>query len=280
MNFKDYMKIDGAKPLDKILDDGGYTAIFRSIAVVGDSLASGEFEATEDGKTLFIDKYEYSWGQFIARMCGNKVYNFSRGGMTAREYWETWGEANGVWDEEKKCQAYIIALGVNDLFWVKGTEMGCLDDIDTEDYNNNKETVVGFYARILQRYQQMQPDAKFFLVAMPRIYGENEELSEEQKKRNEKRKAWPQILKGIAKMFKNVFVIDLYENAPVFDGEFYKFFGLGGHLNPMGYYLMGKIISTYIDWIIRKNPNEFKTVGFIGTQYKNDRVKTIDSEVK
>ena len=75
------------KPLDNLLDDGGYTAIFRTIACVGDSLASGEFESLkEDGTSGYHDMFEYSWGQYIARMCTSKVYNFSRGGMTTKEY--------------------------------------------------------------------------------------------------------------------------------------------------------------------------------------------------
>ena len=65
------------KPLDRICENGGATAIFRSIACIGDSLASGEFQLPEkDGKWSYHDMYEYSWGQFIARMIGSKVYNF------------------------------------------------------------------------------------------------------------------------------------------------------------------------------------------------------------
>ena len=142
MNFKDYMLKDGEKPLDKIVDDGGFTAIFRTIAVVGDSLSSGEFEGTrEDGSKSYHDMFEYSWGQFIARACSSKVYNFSRGGMTAREYCEGWGEDNGVWDESKKAQAYIIALGVNDYF-NQHQELGSVADIDLNDWRNNKKTIV------------------------------------------------------------------------------------------------------------------------------------------
>jgi hypothetical protein len=37
----------------------------------------------------------------------------------------------------------------------------------------------------------------------------------------------------------------------------------------MGYLLTGKMISSYIDWIIRSSPKDFKQVGFIGTPYKN-----------
>ena len=83
------------KPLENWVTDGGYTSIFRTIACVGDSLSSGEFE-TLDGDTgarHFYDMFEYSWGQFMARMAGLTVYNFSRGGMTASEYCESYAAA-------------------------------------------------------------------------------------------------------------------------------------------------------------------------------------------
>ena len=259
MNYKDYMKKEGELPLDRIVDDGGFTAIFRTIAVVGDSLASGEFEGTKaDGTKSYHDYYEYSWGQFMGRACGSKVYNFSRGGMTAKEYWESWGEANGVWDEEKKAQAYIIALGVND-YVNQRQPIGSVEDIDFEDYNNNKKTITGYYASIIQRYKKMQPDAKFFLMTMPKANNERDEFRVEMS----------EAIRKIAEQFDNTYLIDMNKYAPVVDSEFYKNFGLGGHLNPMGYYVWGKMVASYIDWIIRNNMSDFKQVGFIGTPYKN-----------
>ena len=73
------------KPLDKLVDGYSHTSIFRTIAFIGDSLSSGEFETRdENGKTGYHDLFEYSWGQYIARKNGLKAYNFSRGGMTAK----------------------------------------------------------------------------------------------------------------------------------------------------------------------------------------------------
>ena len=39
-----FMKIEGEKPLENLVSDGGFCGIFRTVACVGDSLASGEFE--------------------------------------------------------------------------------------------------------------------------------------------------------------------------------------------------------------------------------------------
>ena len=72
----------------------------------------------------------------MARACGSKVYNFSRGGMTAREYMETFADENNMFDVSKKADAYIIALGVNDLLNLK-MPIGTINDIDVNNYNNN-----------------------------------------------------------------------------------------------------------------------------------------------
>ena len=83
-----FMAEENEKPFDNIAVNGGFTSIFRTIGCIGDSLSSGELESNEIGKIGYHDYFEYSWGQFIARDAGCKVYNFSRGGMTAKEYIE------------------------------------------------------------------------------------------------------------------------------------------------------------------------------------------------
>ena len=72
-------KLADEKPLDTLVTDGGFCGIMRTIACVGDSLSSGEFEQLDaEGKKSYHDMFDYSWGQFLARMVGCKVYNFSR----------------------------------------------------------------------------------------------------------------------------------------------------------------------------------------------------------
>ena len=86
MNMDNIYLKPGEKPLDTLVTDGGFVGIFRKIACVGDSLSSGEFQAYSilDGSNLYIDRFDYSWGQYLARMAGCTVYNFSRGGMLLR----------------------------------------------------------------------------------------------------------------------------------------------------------------------------------------------------
>jgi len=101
VNLQDYFDMTDERPLDHPVTDGGYAGIFRTIAFVGDSLSSGEFEAIDaEGNKTYHDYYDYSWGQYMARAAGFTAYNFSRGGMTAKEYCETFAEERGFWNPE------------------------------------------------------------------------------------------------------------------------------------------------------------------------------------
>lgn len=257
MNLCEIFENEKEKPLDRILENGGYMSIFRTVCCIGDSLSSGEFEAlSADGKSSYHDMFEYSWGQFIARMCGSKVYNFSRGGMTAQEYCESFAEEKGFWNPAYASQAYILALGVNDLL-CRNQELGKIQDIDFQDWHNNRKSFLGYYGSIIQRMKEIQPRAKFFLVTFAREE-ENEAI---RWKKEEHQKA----LYALAEKFQNTYVIDLMKYAPVYDKKFHEKFYMGGHLNPMGYYLTAQMISSYIDYIIRHNMEAFRETGFIGT---------------
>ena len=257
MNIQEFMSNQNEKPLDRIVSDGGFTAIFRTICCVGDSLSSGEFESLNaDGNHGYHDMYEYSWGQYLARMCGSRVYNFSRGGMSAKWYCETFADENDFWNPKYASQAYIIALGVNDILG-ENQELGSVNDVDFTDCKNNKKNFAGYYAKIIQRLKKIQPRAKFFLMTMADEGESDSKIKEKQ--------AHAALLYDFAEKFDNTYVIDLLKYAPKYDEKFKENFYLLGHLNPMGYLLTAKMTASYIDYIIRHNPEDFKEVGFIGT---------------
>ena len=259
MDWKNELFNENEKPLDRLVDGYSNTSIFRSVAFIGDSLSSGEMETRDaEGNKGYHDLYEYSWGQFIARKNGFKAYNFSKGGMTARGYLEIFAEREGLWDKEKACQAYVIALGYNDLY-IRNFEIGDISDIDDNDWRGYKPTFTGCYGAIVQRYKEISPDAKFFFVTLPvSEFEQRHEITLEMRER----------MYALAEHFDNAYVIDLYEYAPPFDAEFKKKFNLYGHLNPMGYLFVARIIDSYIDYIIRHNIGDFRKVGLIGTDIK------------
>ena len=257
MDIDTFYSNSDEKPLDNLVTDGGFCGIFRTIGCIGDSLSSGEFESKdENGIVGYHDFYEYSWGQFMARTTGSKVYNFSRGGMTAKEFCENFAEKCGVYNRENLCQAYIIALGVNDI--KRGYEIGNPNNYDASlKKEADDESILGYYTQIIKKIRVKQPGAKIFAVTIPCATHK----TEERMKRDEE--LAEAIRKLIAKI-SNAYVIDLRKYGPIHDEKFNATFRLG-HMTPAGYLLMSKLIMSYIDYIIRNNFEDFNQVGFVGT---------------
>ncbi|MBQ9745686.1 MAG: SGNH/GDSL hydrolase family protein [Clostridia bacterium] len=264
MNIKDFMasfESANEKPLENIIDGCGLCGILRTIGCVGDSLSSGEFETLDiEGKKHYHDMYDYSWGQFLARATGTTVYNFSRGGMSAKQYMETFADEKDFWNPGLKCKAYIIALGVNDLLNAR-QQVGSVADICKEDYRKNAPTFAGYYAAIIQRYKEISPDAKFFFMTMP----EENNRPELQELKN----AHAALLYDFAEFFDNSYVMDLKKYAPVYDEAFKEKFYLHNHLNAAGYALTAKFVISYLDYIIRHNLKDFTEIGLVCTPHKN-----------
>lgn len=272
MDISKMLKNDNEKPLDNLVSDGGFCSILRTVVCVGDSLSSGEFEIKVENneaccsaenvvacneQTLFQDMFDYSWGQFMARMAGIKVYNYSRGGMTAKEYCESFAESKGFWNEDVKANAYIIALGVNDVNRIRSNLLsyGDVSDINLENCEKNGDSFIGHYAKIIQRYKKISPNAKFFLVTPPVV----DKFKEHYERVSES-------LYRLSESFSHTFVLDIQKYGPDYnDSAFKEAFYLNGHLTPSGYVLTAKMICSYIDYIIRNNPKEFKLLGFQNT---------------
>ena len=250
------------KPLDRIITDGGYCGILRTIACIGDSLSSGELQLKNaDGTNSYFDFYEYSWGKYMEKLVGREVRVFARGGMTARAYRNEFANKMGYFKRDLAANAYIIALGVNDLL-NQNTPLGDISDINLSDPSKNADTYIGNYAYIIQRYKTIEPDAKFFLTTVPRSTDRGED-------RMNKTKGQRDAIYKLAEFFDNCYVIDFFEYAPDFDASFRDTFFLNGHMSPAGYLLMAKMFVSYIDYIIRKNHADFKEVGLMGVDRSN-----------
>lgn len=259
MKLKEFIETDAnEKPLDDLVFNGGACSVFKRICVIGDSLASGEFERKDEtnGEIEYLDRYEYSWGAFMQRHTGAEVLNFSRGGMSAKWYWNSFAAENDFWNEDKLGQAYIIALGVNDLLNER-QKVGDISDVDFKNYENNADTFAGYYSRIIQKIKSMRPDARFFLVTMTRGGCWNDP-------NDDIKRAHRDLLENFCKVFEHTRLIDLFTYAPVFDDAFYDKYFLGQHMSPVGYYVMSIIIENYIDYIVRHDPSEYRDVCFIG----------------
>lgn len=248
------MKMDDEAALDdpmtRIIRDGGMTSIFRTIGVVGDSLSAGEMAyggSTDEFTTKYVDIYDLSWIQFLARACGSTAHNFAQGGLNTRNFLsDLGGHLTNMLDEGKKCQAYFIALGHNDSNY--GVDVGTPDDINLDDPTQNADTYYGNYARIISTIKTVEPHAKIFCICM----------------KSSGYAAYNAAIRHMATIFTNVYIIDFETHYPKLETvwEYTE-----GHGNVMGYLNYSWQIGTYVDWIIRHNRDEFKYVQFIGTNY-------------
>ena len=244
-------------PLEKIISGGGFTNIFNKIACIGDSLTEGAVESTE-GEDIY-NKQPFSYPRQLERTLNNNVFNMGHSGATTSG-WLTYAEGeNFLSNSDYKCQAYIIALGTNDIGYNGSFNGDTNTDIDLSDYNNNANTSVGNYAKIIQKIKEFQPRARIFCCTIPNT-------------RNtlNSRMAANNLIREIVNLFDNCYLIDLekygvktYEVSDWKD-KYYK----GGHLNTVGYKLFSDMIASYIDYIIRQDPYEFWDVCFIGTDLK------------
>ena len=58
MNVREFFGVgQEEKPLDRMTGDGGFSAIFRTICCIGDSLSSGEFETRQEDGTAFYHDF-------------------------------------------------------------------------------------------------------------------------------------------------------------------------------------------------------------------------------
>ena len=238
-----------SEPLQSIRNDVGMLDIFLNVGCIGDSLASGESYWNDGGTTQGQDFYEYSWGQFLARKTGNKYYNWSKGGLSAKT-WLASTYATECFDGEHKCQAYIIGLGQNDAN--NNDTIGTSADIDLSDYTNNANTFYGNYGKIIQKIKEVQPQAKIFVITDPNNSTDT--------------KGYNVAIRAMATIFSNVYVVDMrtyglkYYNNPILVAQM-----RGGHYNAYGYKVFSMMIGNYIDWIITTNYTEFRQVELIGT---------------
>ena len=58
MKINEFLQVtEEEKPLDRLITDGGFCGIFRTIACIGDSLSSGEFESLVEENGLHMALY-------------------------------------------------------------------------------------------------------------------------------------------------------------------------------------------------------------------------------
>ena len=135
-------------------------AQFIKLGVVGDSYASGEIVLPPDYN--FIDYYNLSWGQCIARRNGITCTNYSEGGLSTRS-WLTSEKGKTLLDSSNADNLYLLALGINDANNLGLDYLGSINDIKT-DYTKNADTFYGNYGKIISIIMAKSSTAKIVML--------------------------------------------------------------------------------------------------------------------
>lgn len=253
-------KIDsivGQDPLDVISSDANFVSSFDRIGCLGDSLTAGNLNYNGSSSGEYVGT-NTSYPTMLSKFTGNTVLNFGQGGASAKGYISI-AANKGVFEDSSKCDAYIISLGTNDIGYNGSFDGDVTTDIDLQNYENNANTSVGQYAKLIQKILEIQPKAKIFCSCIPNTRNTVSTITNANTK-----------IKAIAELFQNnCYVMDFQtygvkaEDVDAWKSKYYN----GGHLNALGYNLFAKMVLSYMNWIIENNPNHFRNIGFIGTDY-------------
>ena len=222
---------------------------------------SGNIPSVRCVSSFVQDNYDISWGQYMCRICGSEGINYSVGGGTAKKFvlgQSPFNSTNSLakLKADTQKQAYILAFGVNDvnnaIYDGNVTDINNIGaDVNLADPTQNANTFAGYYARTIQEIKNTFPDSFIFLVTIPESSGYDE--------MNTIIRAMPTIFDGT---YNSIYVLDLKEYLPASAISQFRMNGI--HLNAQGYAYCAFVFCTYIDWLIRTYPSEFKNISLIG----------------
>ena len=157
--FRSWISMDSAQPISADYMPSSI-AQFIKIGVVGDSYASGEIVLPPDYN--FIDYYNLSWGQCIARRNGITCTNYSKGGLSTRS-WLTSEKGQTLLTSSAPDNLYLLALGINDANNLGLDYLGSIEDIKS-DYTQNADTFYGNYGKIISIIMAKSSTAKLVML--------------------------------------------------------------------------------------------------------------------
>lgn len=205
---------------------------FRKFGVISDSLGVGHNTNPFNQEVKYRDIYN-SWGQVIARRYGTVCLNFGRSGATTKSWYTDPYCYTEFVKVDNLCQCYIMAIGTND-----SEEIGSINDIDWANKDNNLDTFYGNYAKIIQKTNEVAPNAIVFCCTIP--YPRNDVS---------KNNAIRDICNN--KNVKNTYLVDLAEKYDTyFKSNYINGYYYLGHYNAAGYALYAEIVMTALNYVM------------------------------
>ena len=228
--------------VNKDPQDYASVAMFRNIAVIGDSFASGAlYDPSTASHPYVATAYELSWIQVMARRNGIAASNFSTGGLNVKTWLEHSSRGLAALLAADPQNIYIIALGINDKKAIDDGDMdlGTLEDVNVSDHTQNPDTFYGNYGRIIGNILAHAPKAKIVCLSVAR----------------EGQRSMDEHIKAVAEKY-GVPFIDLTEE-PYFTSEIYYGSMAGGHPLAYGYAGMGRAIERLLQKCVIVNSAYF-----------------------
>ena len=220
-------KFISERPTDYNGEDIG---IFTKILCIGDSLTDGFFNES-GGSRLIMRKRSYP--AKLQELTGVECTNMGYAGYTSAQWYAEYAGADLSGHD-----ACIIQLGVNDaLTNVSESDMdAALINIINKVKNENRGIKI-FVATII-------PANGYMLTSM---------------------RTRSQMIRDFvgALSDSDVYLVDLWKYGHTDDFLAYD----AGHLSAYGYWQLAKDYKAYISYIVHNNPNDFRYVQFIGTNY-------------
>ena len=212
----------------------------------GDSLAVGFIKTDKEQVNTNLD---FCWSAYLAKKWGAEHNVIGKTGLTTRDFVST---SNNYMNtlENSKSQVYFIGLGVNDANILGQDYIGTRDDI-LSDYNLNKDTYYGNYAKIIQFIHEKHPDSLVICFNNP-MAG------------NEIQNNYNNAVKEIVSIFNEYcFLCDMYKYYPMYHEGILALDRINNHYTPIGYSLMANLIENETSYIIRNNISKFQNLAFI-----------------
>lgn len=219
--------------------------IFRRTGCIGDSYMSGHIQLSGEEASPF--NLEYSWPHYMEIITGNTFSNWGQSGSTAKQ-WVTTTLIDKIKEKGNKCQAYLVALMINDAgSWSEyKTPVGTIDDIGTD-----ADTYYAFYYKLIQELIKVNELAKIFCFTCF-VFAENYSYNN----------AVRDIVQYCRERGQNVFLCDAakYNTSYYFKNPIFKQDSISGHYTAIGYEFMAECHTKILSDVINSNVVNFQDV--------------------
>ncbi len=223
--------------------------IFKKVCCIGDSYTAGTMKNTSGAS---VTDNEYAWPLYIAKQTGNEYVNCGCSGATTATWLTRQDGLAKAQIAENKAQAYTIGLQINDI----GAEIpvGTTADIGTQ-----AETYIGYTSQIIDDVFEINNLAHVFLFTQPKTQAGTYQL-------------YNQAIRDIVTWYNTngngthngqVHLIDLVEQAAIFNEPGCIDSKVSDHFTPVGYEYVAEIIMYAWSKYINAHPLLFQDVNLI-----------------